>query len=403
MMKKIFSLSLLLLTLQIIFGQVYQTKIKTGSESGLHKIELSPQIRSAMQNNAAFIRIFDSKNKEVPYVVFKKEGNNSSVEHFTILSRNKLPNALTSVVISNENSVKLDQLTLKIASTEVDKKYSISGSNDNVEWFGLVNNQIITNLNEVGKTSVVRNFTFPMNNYKYLKFDFIDKNSLPINVLEASLEKNAKIKNAKIELAGFTQLISNDKSTHQTKIEIAFKEPQVINGLRFDVTAPNYYTRNASLMIVPDSVPNKQKNAHPKTISYFTFNSKTNNEFEIPEFFAKKLIIGIENADNPELEIKDIQIFQNPLSIIADLKANEPYTLKINTSWQTPNYDLAQSGINFNQNYPVATTSSLQTITQNETESFWQNPLFMWICIVLAVIIIGYFTVVMIRDMNKAN
>lgn len=387
----------------MVFGQVYQAEIKTGSESGLHKIELSPQIRSAMQNNGAFIRIFDSKNKEVPYIVFKKENNNSSVEHFTILSRNKLPNALTSVVISNENSVKLDQLNLKIASTEVDKKYSISGSNDNVEWFGLVNNQIITNLNEVGKTSVVRNFTFPMNNYKYLKFDFIDKNSLPINVLEASLEKNAKIKNAKIELGGFTQLISNDKSTQQTKIEIAFKEPQVINGLGFDVTAPNYYTRNASLMIVPDSEPNKQKNAHPKTISYFTFNTKTDNQFETPEFFAKKLIIRIENADNPELEIKEIQIFQNPLSIIADLKANEPYTLKINTSWQTPNYDLAQAGINFNQDYPVATTSSLQTITQDKTESFWQNPLFMWICIVLAVIIIGYFTVVMIRDMNKEN
>ena len=71
----------------------------------------------------------------------------------------------TSVIISNENLVKLNELTLKIANTEVDKKYNISGSNDGNEWFGLVNNQTVTGLNEAGKTSVDRSFSFPLNNF----------------------------------------------------------------------------------------------------------------------------------------------------------------------------------------------------------------------------------------------
>ena len=121
--------------------------------------------------------------------------------------------------------------------------------------------------------------------------------------------------------------------------------------------------------------------------------------------FVKDFTIEIDNQDNPELEIKKISLFQKPISILADLKANENYTLKIDSKLSAPAYDLAQSGINFNQNYPTATISNLDQIDnpkESETEeSFWQTPLFMWLCIGLAVLIIGYFAVAMIKDMNK--
>lgn len=406
-MTKTFSLLSVLFALSFSFAQNYQGKINQVSESGLHQIVLSPEVRSASQNNLDFLRILDAKNNEVPYVLFEGKSTDSQYENLTILSKSAVPNKVTSVVVSNEKALNLEHLILKIANTDVDKTYSISGSNDNQEWFGLVINQTINDLNDSGKTSVKRNFSFPLNNYKFLRFDFIDKNSLPINVLEVRLEKNYAIKKSKIELQNFEQKITTDKKDKQTKITISFKNPQVIDAIGFDISAPNFYLREARIVINKTRTQKRTEVDYNETISNFQLNSKVKNSFEVSELFVKEFTIEIDNQDNPELEIKKISLFQNPVSILADLKTNENYTLKIDSKQSAPAYDLAQSGIDFNQNYPVATISNLDKIDNpkesGSSKTFWQTPLFMWLCIGFAVLIIGYFAMAMIKDLNKEN
>lgn len=406
-MKKIFSLLSTFFALSFSLAQNYQGQINQVSESGLHQIVLSPEVRSASQNNLDFLRIFDAKNNEVPYVLFEGRSTDSQYENLTIVSRNAVPNKVTSVVVSNEKALNLEHLILKIANTDVDKTYSISGSNDNQEWFGLVINQTINDLNDSGKTSVERNFSFPLNNYKFLRFDFIDKNSLPINVLEVRLEKNYAVKRSKIELQNFEQKITTDKKKKQTKIHISFKDPQVIDAIGFDISAPNFYLREARIVINKTRTQKRAEVDYNETVSNFQLNSKVKNSFEVSELFVKEFTIEIDNQDNPELEIKKISLFQNPVSILADLKTNENYTLKIDSKLSAPVYDLAQSGIDFNQNYPVATISNLDKIDDpkeaDSSKTFWQTPLFMWLCIGFAVLIIGYFAMTMIKDLNKEN
>ena len=130
------------------FAQNYQGKLNQVSESGLNQILISPEVRSASQNNLDYLRIFDAKNNEVPYVLFEGKSMDSQYENLSILSKNSVPNKVTSVIVSNEKALNLEHLILKIANTDVDKTYSISGSNDNNEWFGLVINQTITDLND---------------------------------------------------------------------------------------------------------------------------------------------------------------------------------------------------------------------------------------------------------------
>lgn len=389
------------------FAQNYQGKINKVSENGLHQILLSPEVRSASQDNIDYLRILDAKNNEVPYLVYKGKSNNSSLRSFKIISKTAIPNVATSVIISNENALNLDNLSLKIANTSVDKKYNISGSNDQKEWFGLVSNQLISDLNDVGKTSVERNFSFPFNNYKFLRFDFIDKNSLPINVLEASLEENHSVNQSKTELQNFTQKIETDKKQKRTRITITFPNPQVIDGIGFDISSPSYYLRDARILIRKPRVDKKSSKDYVESISDFQLNSKHKNRFDVQSFFTKELTVEIDNHDNPALEIKTIHLFQSPVQILTDLNANEIYTLKIDSTWSAPQYDLASSGIDFNQNYPVATLSNLEKVEQSKSKeaakTFWQTPFFMWICIVLAVAIIGYFAVGLIKDMNKEN
>ena len=404
-MKKIFSLFTIFFILSFSFAQNYQGKINQVSKGGLHQIVLSPELRSAAQNNLDYLRLYDKKNNEVPYVLFEGKSTDLQYENLTIVSKNAVPNKATSIIVSNEKALNLDHLTFKIANTDVDKTYSISGSNDNAEWFGLVINQTIIGLNDAGENFVERDFAFPLNNYKFLKIDFVDKNSLPINVLEVGLEKNYAVKKSKIELQDFEQKITTDKKNKQTKITIIFKNPKVIDAIGFEISAPNFYLRDARIVINKTKTQKRTEVNYAETVSNFQLNSKVRNRFELSEMFVKEFTIEIDNQDNPALEIAKITLFQNPISILADLKANENYTFKIDSKLSTPAYDLAQSGINFNQNYPTATISNLDQIDNpkgSETaESFWQTPLFMWLCIGLAVLIIGYFAVAMIKDMNK--
>ena len=406
-MKKIFSLLYTFFALNFSLAQNYQGKISQVSESGLHQIVLSPELRSATQNNLDHLRIFDAKNNEVPYVLFEGKSTDLQYENLTIVSKNAVPNKATSIIVSNEKALNLDHLTFKIANTDVDKTYSISGSNDNKEWFGLVINQKIIGLNDAGENFVERDFAFPLNNYKFLKIDFIDKNSLPINVLEVGLEKNYAVKKSKIELQNFEQKVTTDKKNKQTKITISFKDPQVIDAIGFNISAPNFYLRDARIVINKTRIQKRSEVDYAETVSNFQLNSKVKSSFEVSELFVKEFTIEIDNQDNPELEIKKISLFQNPVSILADLKANENYTLKIDSKLAAPAYDLAQSGIDFNQTYPVATISNLDKIDNpkeaESAQSFWQTPLFMWLCIGFAVLIIGYFAVAMIKDLNKES
>lgn len=376
-------------------------------ESGLHQISISPELRSATQNNLNFLRLFDKKNNEVPYILFQGKSSDYQFETLPILSRNTVPNKVTSIVISNDKALNLDHIILKIANTDVDKTYNISGSNDNNEWFGLVINQKIIGLNDAGENFVERDFPFPLNNYKFLKIDFVDKNSLPINILEAGLEKNYAVKKSIIELKDFDQKITNDRKNKQTKITISFRNPQVIDGINFDISAPNFYLRDARIVINKTRLQKKHKVEYAEIVSNFQLNSKVKNGFQLSDLLAKEFTIEIDNLDNPELEIKKISLFQNPISILADLKANENYTFTVNPEFPAPAYDLAQSGIDFNQNYPLAEISDLHHIDSSKKEesnqSFWQTGLFMWLCIGIAVLIIGYFAVSMIKDMNKES
>lgn len=404
-MKKIFSFLFYLLICQLTFGQVYRGNIQAVSQNGLHKIVLTPEVRSFSKDDMAHIRIYDAQKKEIPFVVFDENRSESTAVNFPIIDKKAINNVSSTFVFANESNQKMDGLVLEIANTAVSKKFHISGSNDANEWFGLVNNQTISGLSDSYGTSVERLFSFPLNNYKFIKFEFIDKNSLPINVLSASLYNNFVLKNEEVTLTNFEQKIILDKKLKQTQIDVSFSEPQLIDGIKFNIVGPNHYLREAKIIVNKTQQMKRKVENYQETIAYFQLNSKNKNKFSLPNLFENQFSIIIENADNQELEIEKIQLFQQTKYLIADLKSNEKYSIQIDDQLRAPVYDLAQSGIDFNAEYPSTTISDLEQVNQNtqvvKPLKFWQTPTFMWICIVLAVLVLGYFSVSMIREMGK--
>lgn len=404
-MKRVISIVCLFL-IQILFGQEAKIgEIKNVQKTGLQLVMLSPQVISEAENNVDFIRINEAKSKkEIPYAVYSKpETTKKSFLSFPIASKTKT-DSLTLFVISNEKQIQLNELFVVISNSSVSKAVNISGSNDGKEWFGLVQNHLLSNLEDNKLQQVEKSIMLPLNNYKFLKLDFNDKISLPIECKDFGVYQSKINYVEQLELTDFVQKSIVDNSRKKSVILVSFEKPQLISRLDFDIRSDMYF-RTARILV------NKERKVKNKTEKYqdeiFTFvlNSKTNSSFAFPEFFEKEFIIEIDNQDNPPLVIEKIQLFQSPKYVLANLKEGENYEIIVSKDFTKPNYDIVNFIPNADEMLDVIAIDNFKPIEtvskQEKPKAFWQTKWFLWTAIVVAGIIIGYFALGLLKDVEK--
>lgn len=291
-----------------------------------------------------------------------------------------------------------------ISNTTINKTYSISGSNNQQDWFGLVSNQILSDLTNDKGTAIEKIITFPRSNYKFLRFDFNNKKSLPINVLRIGCYKHYSKISEIVMLSDFKYTIEEDKINKTTRILFKANNSQLVDKISFDIK-DKLFSRNASVFVNSTRKVKKRTETFKREISSFNLASNTPNSFYLNGFFEKEFVIEINNLDNQPLEISKIKLFQNTISVVADLKANEKYEVIIDSTLSKPNYDLVNFAQDFTSDLPKATISNLEKIdteVKNDAEkSFWQKPVFLWTAILLSLALLGYFVFSMLKDVDK--
>jgi len=382
-------------------------KIETVKENGLHKIVLPPEIRSFSKEELGDFRIIDAKGTEIPYYILQgnTETNSNRFSECKILSETRIPKSKTILIFENPKTA-IDQIVLSITNSDVTKTYSISGSDDQKEWFGLVNNALLTELENKDATSVFKTIPLPLTSYRYLKIEWNDKKTLPINILKIGFFTNTINKPKLVEITAEKIKFQPIPAEKKTRIYIDFTRPQSINQIAFTITNPNLFQRKAQIY-VPKKAPTNQKSVpFPEEIFAFELSSNTNNTFSIPQLFEKKWFIEIENQDNPPLTIEKIQLFQNQIAVIADLKTNEKYSITTgNPKLNSPEYDLENFKNSIDHNLPEAKIYDITHFNSKQKslkkQSFWQKPWFMWLCISLGGMVILYFTSRLVKDMKN--
>ena len=385
--------------------------IKPVKQSGFYKIVLPPAIRSFTTKDLSNFRIYDTQNNETPYFILQQNNNTVAfaIEDFPILSESSRPGKNTTVVFENTGLKKLNEITLVIGNTDVEKKYNISGSNDNSKWFGIVNNKILTDITNTENITTVKTITFPLCSYQFFKIEFDDTKTLPLDLQDIHITQTTFVPSVQL-LPIVPESIKTIKLSEQKKtlIHIIFKNKEVIDQLALDVKSPAYYKREARIY---KKVTRKYKRKvweEEEDMFSFQISSDTKNNIAIPQIFEKDFYIEIENQDNQPLQFSSIRFNQIPVVIVADLKSDATYTVKTGgTELQEPQYDLASFKNKVPRQLPEAIVYDIKQIKANSIETkaveqqFWQQPWFMWLCISIAGIGIAYFSTGLIKDLNK--
>ena len=387
----------------------YDTSAKVAqvSKDGLHEIKLPNSIRSFSKKDLGDLRLIDSNNNEVAYFIRKKNRTISSNEFkaFDIVSRTIVKDTSSTIIFENPKA-SIQAFIISVANYSGSKNFSLSGSNDQNQWFGIINRASLNDIQDPTNTSIYKRISFPLCSYSYLKIDFFDLNSLPINVLKigafASHTSNQKFQEIKIKSKTVTEYSIEKK----TQIHIVFEHKEYLDQIVFKIASPPLFNRTGNMYKISSRVVKNKTENYKENLARFQLNSSTENTFDINEIFENELFIDIENNDNTPLVINYLQFLQEPTYIIADLKANENYLIQTgDENLKAPQYDISFFKDKISSTLPQV---KIIDIVRNEipekedqTSSFWQKPWFMWLSIAFAGIAILYFTSGLLKDLKK--
>lgn len=406
-MKQIISLVVLILVQFVNAQEATIGEINNVKKSGLQLVLLSPEVISEAENNTDFIRIANKKTRaEVSYAVYSiPETIEKSFLSFPLVSKTK-NDSVTSIVISNAKQQQLNELFITVSNSSVAKSVNIFGSNDGNEWFGLVQNHLLNNLVDPKLQQVEKSIVLPLNNYKFLKLDFNDKISLPIECKNFGIYQSKVNYVTQLELKNFNQKIITDSSKKKSLLLVSFEKPQLISRLDFDIRS-NLYFRTALILVNRERKVKNKIEKYQEELFTFVLNSKMKTSFEFPEIFENEFIIEIDNQDNPPLEIEKIQLFQKPKYILANLEQGEKYQITVSNKLEKPNYDIVNFLPKENEMLEVVTIENFKPIKAlskvEQIQHFWQTKWFLWTAIILAGLIIGYFALGLLKDVEKKD
>ena len=396
-----------ILASQVMFAQFkLSAKLEYAPKSGTYQIVLPTKIASVSRQDFSDLRIFDSNENEVPYFIVEDNlSAKASKINFEIISRTSDINKKSSVIFKNTNQ-KLDYINLEIANYSGSKTFIISGSDDNKQWFGILEPTILYDI-KGNDLTVIKTITFPKTNYAFIKIETIDKNSLPINIINVKhFSINYTDRNYQPILAKSIKIVQF-KSKKITRIFVDFQNTELIDKLTFDIASPLNYKRNVRLY------ENTIQKIRRKTVSQEVefVNSEltpnSNKNLYLNQKRIKKFVIEIENLDNSPLDINTINFYQKAVIVATSLQSNKKYTLKTdNNEAPFPQYDLSDIQTNDIENLPKVKVLSIEqlhiTDTKNAEKQFWNSPVFLWVCIGIATAVVLFFVIALLRDLNKS-
>lgn len=388
----------------LTYGQLdtYDHKMEVlGITDQWHKLELPDSVFEEVSQSMNDLRIYgitDTDTIEAPYLMkvgaekqlrkavdFKKlnEASNANGYYFTY----EIP-ALEGI----------DQIQLEFENKNFDWKVVLEGSQNQNEWFTLLDDYRILSIKNAQTDYSFTNLDFPIANYRYYRILIKSKEKPVVKSAKVSVNSNIEAK-YKDYMVSFMNIEEEGK---KTILDIDLKNRLPISFLKINISDELDYYRPFTIAYLSDSVETEKGWRYDyHNLSSGTLNSIEKNEFVFPTTLARKFRVTVQNNDNEPLQIESASAKGYVHELIARFAKPATYYLAYGKAHaRKPQYDISQAATKIPADISALTLGESQDIPKKETPTvapLFENKLWLWLVMGVIILVLGGFTLKMMQ------
>jgi hypothetical protein len=385
----------------------YEIELDPVKTTGFYSIPVSPEMSAHMQIDFSDVRIWDKKEKQVPYIIRtrKPKWQSRLFKPYSVLANTLDDSGRSVIIIQKKADSGIASLSLIIRNASVSRYASFSGSTDGKSWYIISEKILVNDSYETMADSSIQSISFPPSNYPFFRLVIGNRKSDPLNIVsighyadsQPGTPASSGVVNAEI------QGVQTDSSNGISYLKLVQPEAYPVSQLGIRIDGPKYFSRRFSVLV---SVSDKHRRNSLEELASFTVSSQKNFETAVPAFKSKTFYLAVENGDNPPLKIESVTTFQQYHEIVTWLEAGKDYKMVMEAAGTTaPHYDLLQFADSILGTVPEATLQKLQprqaTTADSTTDQFPKK--YIWLIMIGMVALLSLLTWKLTTEMRKSK
>lgn len=387
-------------------GYKFYAQLDSIKTSGFYNIQITPALSAHLKTDYNDLRIVNDSGKWVPHVLHRPAEEKSDMAIYLDIRvvKKETTESITTLVVAGSQKI-TSNLVLVIRNTAAERFCTLSGSDDNKNWF-VINDSILINP-KPEQDNTVNSFqiNFPPNNYNFFKIVIDNKNKDPFDIKHVTTSTSASS-------MGFTtqsRLLDNPSSTIEQKdsgkisyIKITQQQAFHFEMVSLKLNGVKYFSRNVGLYI-PSSINHSFSNPG-QLLQSFTISNNSTLQFHVPLCNSPVFYLLINNEDNLPLTVAEVNTASSYRYITSYLEKGNNYKLIMGNETATkPNYDLANINTKISDSIPFISFGKIIAFEQTPItiEKIKNNNWILWAAIIAVLLILLLFTRKMVKEVDK--
>ena len=373
-----------------------------------HKIKLPVDLFEKVNRDFSDIRVLGingADTSEAPYLIERVKGGFelNEVDLEILNSSYNSKGHYYTLKASKEDIV--NRIELNFSRYNFDWRVKIEGSMDQEEWFTLTNYYRIVSIHNTWANYDFTQINFPPSNYKYYRV-LVKSTRSPF--LRSATLKHYEFKDAKYYTYDIvSQDVKNDKVQKETIIDFELSHEAELGYLKLQMEDELDFYRPIRFQYLQDSVKT-EKGWHYNYRNFAdreVLSSFHENEFFLDRRKAKHFRAIISNHDNEPLHLKSITAKSEIYELITRLKKDTHYSLFYgNKNLRSPIYELTHLTSIIPDSLKTLDLGEEIVLKQEpvvEDKALVKNELWLWVIMGIIIVVLGLFSVKMIRGNNE--
>ncbi len=295
----------------------------------------------------------------------------------------------------------INRIKLNFSQANFDWRVMLEGSQDQRSWFTIADNYRILSIRNNLTDYQFTTLAFPDARYRYFRLR-LNSDEKPV-FLNAGLFRQETTMGKARNYAIVHTVITEDAMQHQTKINIELPSPVPVNSLTLPIKDSFDYYRPFSIRYLADSFKTEKGWSYEyRDIVSGTLSSVEKKELLFSSTILSRLELKIDNGDNRPLQIGSCEIKGDEYYLLA--RFTEPakswWLVYGNSQALRPRYDIEL----FADKIPPTVVAllpaeehAIQSPAPQAGVELFQNKRWLWTLMFIIILVIGWFTLKMMR------